>query len=61
MITEIGITAGDIILEVGGKQITADTQLGDLLRGYNPGDQVTLKLYHDGKEKTVSVTLGEAQ
>ena len=56
-----GITAGDIILEVGGKQITADTQLGDLLRGYNPGDQVTLKLYHDGKEKTVSVTLGEAQ
>lgn len=52
---------GDIILELDGKRITPEQQLADLLRDYNPGDRVILRILADGEEKTVSVTLDEAQ
>ena len=59
---QAGLAEGDIILEIDGKKITADSQLGDLLRGYDVGSRVILKVRKkDGGEKTLSVTLGEAQ
>ncbi|MBI4049888.1 MAG: trypsin-like peptidase domain-containing protein [Candidatus Doudnabacteria bacterium] len=56
-----GIARGDIILELDGQKITPENQLAEQLRGRNPGDQVTLKLLRNGEERTVSVTLGEAE
>lgn len=58
---EAGLAEGDVILELDGKKITADEQLGDLMRNKNAGDRVVLKIFKDGKEKNISVTLGEAQ
>lgn len=56
-----GLAENDIILEVDGKKINADNQLADILRSYNPLDRVILKVLSKSKEKTLSVTLGEAQ
>lgn len=54
-----GIQEGDIILEIDGKKITVDSALPTLLRTYNIGDTVTLKVIRKGKEKEMKVTLAE--
>lgn len=56
-----GLVEGDIILEIDGKKISAENQLADILRRYNTGDRIVLKVLSGGKEKLVPVTLGEAQ
>jgi len=54
-----GIVENDIILEVNGQKIDEDHSLVRELSKYNPGDEVELKVYHDGDEKTVKVKLEE--
>ncbi len=56
-----GLMENDIILEVNGKQVNEDNLLPTLLSAYNPGDVVTLKVYHKGSEKDIKVTLGETK
>ena len=50
---------GDIITEADGKKITNMEQIVELVNEKKPGDEVTLKLLRDGKEKTATVTLGK--
>ncbi len=59
--SKAGLAEGDIILELDGQKVTLEKQLADILRQYNPGDSVILKVLKGQKETTVSVTLGEAQ
>lgn len=54
-----GINEGDIILEVDGTKVNEDNALSSLLRGKAVGDQVVLKVYQDGEEKDITVTLEE--
>ncbi|EKE19243.1 MAG: hypothetical protein ACD_9C00073G0004 [uncultured bacterium] len=54
-----GIVENDIILEVNGKKINKDNQLGDLIVKYNVGDKLNLKVWHRGEIKDVQVTLEE--
>jgi len=54
-----GLEANDIILEVGGQKIDENHSLARVLSKYNPGDEVELKILHDGEEKFFSVTLDE--
>ena len=54
-----GIVENDIILEVNGKKITPDNQLGDMIIEYNAGDTITLKIWHKGETKDVQVKLEE--
>lgn len=54
-----GLMENDIILEVNGKKVTETTPLADLIAKYNPGDEVTLKIYHRGEEKELNVVLGK--
>ncbi len=54
-----GITENDIILEADGTKIDADHSLGTIVMGKNVGDKITLKVYHKGETKTVTVTLAE--
>jgi len=54
-----GIKDKDIILEVNNKKITEQDTLLEIIQDYNAGETVTMKILSDGKEKTVSVTLGE--
>jgi len=52
------LLGGDIITEVDGRKIAGMEQLQNVISDQKPGDEVTLKFLHDGKEKTATVTLG---
>lgn len=52
-----GIVENDIILAVNGTDISSDHSLSGLLSKYNPGDTITLKVYHKGETKDIKVTL----
>lgn len=52
-----GLRRGDIILEVDGEPL-GDSNLSDMLLGYDPGDEIVLLVWRRGQERTVKVTLG---
>jgi serine protease Do len=52
-----GIVENDIILEIDGTKLTADTNLAALVRQKKVGDTITLRVLHRGDEKDVRVTL----
>jgi S1-C subfamily serine protease len=52
------MVGGDIIIEADGKKINNMEQIIELVNSKKPGDEVTLKLLRDGKEKTATVTMG---
>lgn len=52
-------TGGDIIVGVDNTAVKNDDDLAQALLPYNPGDKITLKIYRDGKQQSVPVTLGE--
>lgn len=52
-----GLVENDIILAVNGTGISSDHSLSGLLSKYNPGDSITLKVYHQGETKEIKVTL----
>ncbi|MEK7537428.1 MAG: trypsin-like peptidase domain-containing protein [Patescibacteria group bacterium] len=54
-----GIVENDIILSVNGADINTDRSLSGLLSKFNPGDTVTLTIYHKGETKEVKVVLEE--
>ncbi|MCR4312119.1 MAG: PDZ domain-containing protein, partial [Candidatus Uhrbacteria bacterium] len=54
-----GLEENDIILEVNGQQLDEEHPLAYVLRGIAVGETVTLKVLHDGAEKTVEVVLEE--
>lgn len=54
-----GIVENDIILELNGQKIDQDNSLIKALKDVSVGDEVTLKIYRAGEEKTVRVVLTE--
>lgn len=56
---QAGIKDGDFIVELDGKKISDSNQLMHLIATYKPGARLSVKLFRDGREKTLSVTLGE--
>lgn len=56
-----GLKEGDIILEVNGTKIDQDHSLAGLLKNYNPGDVVKMKILSRGETKDITVTLGESK
>jgi S1-C subfamily serine protease len=52
------LLGGDIITEVDGQKIAGMEQLQNVISDDKPGDEVTIKFLHDGKDKTATVTLG---
>lgn len=55
-----GLKENDIILEFGGVKLDGKQSLGNLIRQKKVGDVVSLKIVHEGEEKEVAVTLGNA-
>lgn len=53
------IRIGDVIIEVDGQKITTMDELNEIKNKHNIGDTMTLKVYRDGKEKELKVTLAE--
>lgn len=54
-----GLQENDIILEVDGSNINTNNTLAKIIQSHNVGDKITLKIFHQGQEKLVNITLGE--
>ncbi len=54
-----GLRDGDIILELNGKKIDQGHALANAIAQYNPGDEVTVKVFSGGKTRDVKVKLEE--
>jgi len=54
-----GLVENDIVLEINGKKITEDSPLANIVAKLKPGDEVGLKVLHQGQEKTIKVKLEE--
>jgi len=56
---KVGLRENDIILEFDNKKITSANPLNRIIVGYDPGDEVVLRVLRDKEEKTIKVVLGE--
>ena len=56
-----GLKAGDVILEVDGKEVNDTDQLVRYIRQGDPGDRVDLRIKRKRHTETVEVTLGETE
>jgi putative serine protease PepD len=54
---EAGIQDGDVVTRVGDELIAGSDSLVAVIRGYRPGDEVTLTIVRDGESQEVDVTL----
>ena len=54
-----GLKNGDIILEVNGNSVYDANQLRNMISSLQPDANVNLKIWRDGAQRTLPVTLGE--
>jgi serine protease Do len=54
-----GIRRGDVILEFEGTEVKDADHLQSLVAGRDPGSPASLRIHRDGKDRKVSVGLGE--
>lgn len=54
-----GLKAGDIVLSVDGEAVNSPKDLSKLIASEDPGKTVALKLWRDGEETSINVTLGK--
>jgi serine protease Do len=54
-----GLKNGDIILEVNGHAVYDANQLRNMISSMQPDSNVSLKIWRDGAQRTLPVTLGE--
>jgi serine protease Do len=54
------VIGGDIIVGIGGRQLSTYEQLRDTISQLKPGDKVKLDLYRGTSKLTVTVKLGQA-
>ena len=52
-----GLEENDIILEIDGEKLEGGKSLAKIIASKNIGDEVELKIMHDGEEQTTSATL----
>ena len=53
-----GIEQGDVILSVDGEEITSNEQLGEIVRGHEPGDTIDIVVERQGEERTLTAEIG---
>ena len=56
---EAGVKTGDVIVEFNGKPVPKSHEFPSVIAETPPGQKVTLKLFHDKKEQTLSIKIGE--
>ena len=54
-----GLKAGDVIVEAEGKKITTMDELNEIKNAHQIGDEINVKVNRNGKEKELTITLGE--
>src|SRR5262245_15083046 len=55
-----GLKGSDRIVMADGKEVKTFEDFKKTLASHKPGDNVEIKVMRDGKEQTITVTLGEA-
>lgn len=55
-----GLKSGDKIISVNGKEISSTTYFKHELYKYDVGDEITIKVERNGKEKELTITLGSS-
>jgi S1-C subfamily serine protease len=53
------VLGGDIIQAIDGRAVKTADDLGTIVSGKKPGDEITVTVLRDGKKKDVKVTLGD--
>lgn len=53
------VLGGDIIVAADGEPIVAIEELRDAISAHKPRDKIKLRIYRDGKKRSVTVTLGK--
>lgn len=56
---EAGIEEEDVVVEFDGEKVRSSSSLTKWVQKHSPGDEITLKIVRDGKEKKLMVTLGK--
>jgi serine protease Do len=54
-----GLSQGDVIVKVNGKQVTPDQSVSYLVANTAPGSRVPLEIIRSGKHATVYITVGD--
>ena len=57
---EAGIEEEDVIVEFDGEKVRGSSSLTKLVKKRSPGDEITITLVRDGKEKSIKVVLGKS-
>jgi serine protease Do len=52
-----GLKVGDVVLSVGGKEVTPDQSLSYLVANLQPGTRVPMTVLRDGKQMTLTATV----
>jgi putative serine protease PepD len=55
-----GVRPGDVITKVDGQRVHSGEELIVKIRAHRPGDRLALTLVRDGRERTLTLTLGSA-
>ena len=55
-----GLVENDIILEIDGTKLDSNTSLSSVVRNKQVGQTISVKIQHDGTEKTVQIKLEQA-
>lgn len=58
---DAGVSVGDLLYSVNGKQVSTIVELNELLKSYLPGQSVRLTLLSDGDLVTKKIVLSESQ
>jgi S1-C subfamily serine protease len=58
---QAGLRAGDVIVQVAGKEVNDASELGDVLMSKRPGDTVAVSFYRGAQQQNINVRLGELQ
>jgi S1-C subfamily serine protease len=53
-----GVAAGDVIIEVGGSNVTDTSDLGNAVKSHRPGESVSVTWVNSSGTHTATVTLG---
>jgi membrane-associated protease RseP (regulator of RpoE activity) len=56
-----GLRVGDVIVAVDEQELNEAANLADIIAEYEPNDRIKLRIVRQGRERTISVTLGQAE
>lgn len=56
---KVGIREGDIVIKIDGKAVSGESIVSDSIASKDIGDKITLNLWADGQERSVTATLQE--